>query len=567
MIRILLSICLAACVFCQDPIILNLSPYAVPGEIITIQGEYFGQNPKVLLTHSTASSIDLEIIQTGYENRFIAARIPSDAPLSLYTVIVRNVESSQESGPKAINVPIIRQFSVPELASGDTLAIFGQNLHVGSKFLSAIITNPPATRVTLTSNGGNDIVLDLDTLMQSDAEVLYALVPATAVIVKDTLYNVVVDNGLGATACGPTQLVGIVREGNNDFFNLGVNWGKDFSTYQTKTGVALNPSGGDDSDNIRGALEQVSNAGGGIVNLSAGTFTTKTRLDIPNNVVLRGAGRDATVINWSPDSFNLPYYWSYSQCNKCGLADFTLNTLIGHDDPRGEIFFSQSNKFFIARCTFNLGNVKQFWTTNSRQVVIVDTVMVHILDISIGFVHSGNDFLVVSNSRWTYGAHSVNFGGSTNLIIHDSVFQRNSTIQNGDTFHTLALDYGNRIALLNNILEVIPKGTRAYWNNDGETIISEGGGPYQGDRNSGFVRQLTNNGRTLDIDRERDYDTFISTPYAAIVSGPGLGQIRKVVSSTASTITIDSDWEVQPVVGQSVVSFAPLGAANWLVKV
>jgi hypothetical protein len=116
------------------------------------------------------------------------------------------------------------------------------------------------------------------------------------------------------------------------------------------------------------------------------------------------------------------------------------------------------------------------------------------------------------------------------------------------------LDYGNRIALLNNILEVIPKGTRAYWNNDGETIISEGGGPYQGDRNSGFVRQLTNNGRTLDIDRERDYDTFISTPYAAIVSGPGLGQIRKVVSSTASTITIDSDWEVQPVVGQSVVS-------------
>lgn len=56
----------------------------------------------------------------------------------------------------------------------------------------------------------------------------------------------------------------------------------------------------DDSDDAAAfvtAIEAAAEAGGGAVELSAGRYVLRSRLELPSGVVLRGAGRDATVLD------------------------------------------------------------------------------------------------------------------------------------------------------------------------------------------------------------------------------------------------------------------------------
>jgi hypothetical protein len=57
----------------------------------------------------------------------------------------------------------------------------------------------------------------------------------------------------------------------------------------------------DDTAAIRAALDAAKQNGGGIVSLPWGTFRLKDYLVIPERTVLRGAGRDCTVLQWPVD--------------------------------------------------------------------------------------------------------------------------------------------------------------------------------------------------------------------------------------------------------------------------
>ncbi|MEJ7663178.1 MAG: hypothetical protein WKG07_28390 [Hymenobacter sp.] len=51
----------------------------------------------------------------------------------------------------------------------------------------------------------------------------------------------------------------------------------------------------------------------------------------------------------------------------------------------------------------------------------------------------------------------------------------------------------------------------------------------------------------------------------AIMRGPGMGQWRRIVSRTATTLTLDRPWEVVPQTGSRYAIFN-WGARNWLVQ-
>jgi len=69
----------------------------------------------------------------------------------------------------------------------------------------------------------------------------------------------------------------------------------------------------DDSIPIQAAIDFVSNQGGGVVDLPAGTYpigaprgTSNTPLFVPGNVTLRGAGRDLTILRLCNDAMQVP---------------------------------------------------------------------------------------------------------------------------------------------------------------------------------------------------------------------------------------------------------------------
>lgn len=63
--------------------------------------------------------------------------------------------------------------------------------------------------------------------------------------------------------------------------------------------VTLNAASGDQTGRIQAALDQVSAAGGGAVQLGNGTFPISSGLNISSNVVLRGSGVSSTKLTLS----------------------------------------------------------------------------------------------------------------------------------------------------------------------------------------------------------------------------------------------------------------------------
>jgi len=153
------------------------------------------------------------------------------------------------------------------------------------------------------------------------------------------------------------------------------------------------------------------------------------------------------------------------------------------------------------------------------------------------------------------------------LVLLDNVFQRNVTEQNtaAGAFHTISLDFSDPVAIVDNILEVVPYNDRAVWNNDGETIYSEEGSVTPTTRDFGIISNSFNNSLTLSFGYS-NCASFAYSPRATIVAGPGFGQIRNIVSNTVNTFTVDRPWDVLPVINESAIAIIPLGASNWLIK-
>jgi hypothetical protein len=109
-------------------------------------------------------------------------------------------------------------------------------------------------------------------------------------------------------------------------------------------------------------------------------------------------------------------------------------------------------------------------------------------------------------------------------------------------FMPKALVANNKFLLANG---PIPRGADGLeLNNDGETIISEGGGGVIPDLDYGQVTSATIN--TLTNTTKNWPVTVNRKPIVAIIKGKGAGQVRKIVSRTTTTLTLDTAWDIIP---------------------
>ncbi|GAB3264718.1 hypothetical protein GCM10027347_31960 [Larkinella harenae] len=548
-----------------QPCIFNASASARPGEAVNVQG-HFSANAKIYCSKGDAGASTVLPILVQSANH-ATVQLPGQLGLDVYRVWVE--DQGQKSPVVFINQAQGLHFDSPEVSAGGSVRIFGRNLLL-----------PGATpRVRLMTQGSEAVHEAEIDLAKSDAYKLSIKVPAT--LQPGVAYSVLLTNGFGGSL-GESRMaltLAAIAPGT-DYFQLGVGWGVklDFyrNVYNVKTDTRLRVKAvGDgvanDQPAIQEAIERVFADGGGVVYLPAGTYkllhSNFEYLRLRNRVVLQGAGKDQTKIQYGyePTVSHLGLYWPEG-VRQTGLADLSLLNIDETGSRQLNNSRGQGTELFLQRVRLGLNRSDWLWLANSDKLVIANSEINQGVDSEFGYRGplqlNGCRNLVLRDNVVNYAVDGLNLNDT-----HESVFENNRVNRDGSAryptntiHHVLIVNFARNLAVLNNEFRVV--NGPAQNSNDGETIISEGGGTDRIDEETGTVSAAT---ATTLQDAPRAWQGFRRQPVVAIVSGKGMGQWRRVVRQQGNTLEVDRAWEVEPGVGSHYAVFN-WGAENWLVQ-
>ena len=539
--------------------ILNAGITAQPGDAFSLQGS-FGAGAKIYLTAGASTTPVAVPVMTQMAGQ-ATGQVPAGLAPNLYQVWVE--DGGQRSPSVYLNQARGQHFDSPEVAAGGRLRLFGRNLLLGG-----------GAQVRFVGPGGGNAQVNTG---QSDAYTLSLTAPST--LQSGTTYQVMVSNGYGGETAVDLPIKAV--DGGTDYFNLGVGWAGKLNFYANVYNVqtdgrlgrkARGDGGTNDQPAIQAAMDQAAADGGGVVYLPAGTYKLAQSggagLLMRNRVVLRGAGKDQTVVkfgygNVSPDRWGV--IWNSTQ--QGGLADLSI---INVNDSGQYIqnMTGSGTEIFMQRVRFDLSTGDWLWLANSNKLVIANSDFTQGVDDKAGYHGpvqlNGCSNFVVANNNFTYAVYGLNMN-----VAHEGVFENNHVYRDGSarypttlTNHVLILNFAQNVAVLNNQFSVV--NGPAQNSNDGETIIAEGGGSggNRTDEDAGTVSAAS--GNTLQ-DNNKNWGPFQQAPVVAIVSGNGMGQWRTITSRSGRQLTLDRAWDVTPNAGSRYAIFN-WGARNWLVK-
>lgn len=497
----------------------------------------------------------------------LSAAIPDDLPFGMYLVWVEN--SAGASAPVCIN-RTIPQWIGPlgnVCSAGDKKRVFGKNISYGHGTAVSYAYIQPAA-------GGPLTLLTNSRVEPFDVEFT---IPAGT---PNGNYKIYVHNGHGG------------QYGWGDPLTLTVQspW------VRGSDEIVLSPnSGGDDTGAIITAMNTMSaKPNGGTVRLSAGTFTVKDMIWIKDKVRFVGAGMDNTTI-----AFRLQY--SRHDVIKLGSVDTGKGTHISVEDmtwkqylsaggpqysfvgglyPDWLAYTASDQKFLRLRITNEFG----VWAMHCS--LGEDTSEIGYCEL-YGMTSTGTDGWTHDNKL--YGgplccdAEAAAGGGTRNVFEHNYVATPNwpydatqAKPYNYAEFDP-PLDMGHytwarrvflgSIRQSNQYIGWTTSNNVAVQDNRGEQILLHG---YSG---AWFGQCLSQAGTTTTVRTDGyidgayytvtdDYGTVLqggipvpdtySYGYPidgmnmVIISGPGVGQCRLIVSHTSNTITVDKPWRVAP---------------------
>lgn len=515
-----------------EPKIFNAPVQAGAGDIVSIQGANLDAATEAYLGAPGTRTAPLAIV-----NRVPGMQVSVQLPTSLPSPLVLHLENKAGSsvGIK-INAALPRHLDATHLVPGGRFRVFGLNLKVAGSTPSIKIAGRPAT-------------IDLNA---STGIMLAATAPTD--IAPTSNAEILVDNGNGSGA-SRLELAVPVRSGRGDPLGLGVGWaaGFDFSTRVSQAHPVCDGRA-DDTWAIESVIISVQQAGGGVVQLPAGTCRIASTVNLASRVILRGAGQAATTLLYAG---NYPIY--AENFDLVGLQDLAL---VNAGPVQEGMIWRGNTRSYIRRVTLNMGVSRQWFLTSNTDFVFEFNSV-----IQTGSYNDQNPYrfdhaagLVFRNNR------TLNTNGSpTFQFVHDAAFLNNEFSRNAITqneshivvHHSFVADFSYRVALVGNLFNVVNGPVSNQNRNDGETFLIEGGGGFRTE-NIGTVQSagdqtLTDPGNTINID---PFGTGLPENYGvAIVSGPGAGQTRRVVKYSGKTLTVDRPWEVVPAAGSHYSTF------------
>ena len=498
--------------------------------------------------------------------------MPADLAPDVYQVWV--LDQGQRSASVYLNQARGQHFDSPDIVPGGSVRLFGRNLLLAGA--------TPQVRLVAQdggSGGGTALVRAIDS---------YSLVlQAPASLVPGKAYDVYVSNGRGGEA-GETRVAQplLAISAGTDFFQLGVSWGAKFDFYQniyntrTDPRLALKTVGNgiaNDLPAIQAAIDRASADGGGVVLVPTGIYnlvlTDQAALQMHSRVVLQGEGKDATILRFGyilkTPGWNADSHWGliWNNVRQAGLADLTLSNI----DNTGNFYNNmsgQGRELFIQRIRFNLNQGGWIWLANSDRIAILNSEISQGVDAKANYrgplqLNGCQNFMVAHN-HFTYAVDGLNLNNARRGVFEDNKVDRDGSARWPAALnlvtHVLILNFTEDLAVLNNQFRVVNGPAQNAF--DGETILAEGGGAARPDEESGTVSSATS--LTLQ-DNAKNWGVPEQQPVVAIVRGPGMGQWRRIVSRTATNLTLDRPWDVVPQPGSRYTIFN-WGARNWLVQ-
>jgi hypothetical protein len=541
------------------PVIFNASISAKPGDVIGLQG-HFSSSTQVWLSIGASAKIRLPAINqmAGY----VSVQIPTNQPWGQYSVQV--YDQNSYSKPIYINQALGMSFDTPEVAPSSTFRIFGRNLLLPEAKPTVRFVN------SLTGESLNATV----TLAGSDAYILKVTAPAK--LTPGVKYDIYVSNGYSSTS-GETKIDQslLSRTGGVDYFKLGVPWAGDYNFYKNVYNVKTDPrlsihAVGDGINNdqpaIQNAIKIAKAAGGGVVYLPKGTYKLASAgLGMVSKVVLQGESKDLTTIQYGFSTMPEKSYaiWWSTGTSVAGIADLTIQNV--NDSSRQ--YSSMANgkntsELFMQRIRFDLKSADSIYWTNTTKMVVANSIFIQAPNnLNHGpWVFNGSSNFVIRGNKSSHSIGGYSINNVRDGVIESNHFIRNATYQIPET-RNLNINFGTNISILNNTFDVI-NGPLTDKINDGETILSEGGGAKRQNEDIGTVTGATS--QTIQ-DTSKTFPAFSSQAVVVIVSGTGSGQWRKITSVSGNTLTVDRPWEVIPTVGSRYATMS-WSAANWLLK-
>jgi hypothetical protein len=146
---------------------------------------------------------------------------------------------------------------------------------------------------------------------------------------------------------------------------------------------------------------------------------------------------------------------------------------------------------------------------------------------------------------------SPTFQSVHDALIFNNHFTRNAVNQNEPvtiTTHQFVMDFAYRLSIMWNTFDVMNGPITNTNRNDGETLLTEGGGGNRTE-NLGTVASATSNSisdpsNNINVN---PFGTGLPENYGvAIVSGTGAGQTRELVAYANGTLQVDHAWDVIP---------------------
>lgn len=570
------------------PVILNCTESANPGETIGILGHAFGNVPRVWYTpvsgreKTLRPGIELTLLEK--DSNYIAARIPANASAGLYAVWVNN--GSGQSAPAFINRARVMSYEYDEIMPGSVFRLFGRNMQ---------LKKDAKVRFVHPDNGGS---LDAE-ILKGDAFTLQLKAPVK--LEAGVHYKLYVRNGAGG-AYGETLFdeTIFVRKAAADPFALGVPWGADFdfqrNVYNIRTDARLTQRGkGDDRLLIQEAIDKAFADSGGVVYLPAGEYkliyTKGSGIVMRSRVVLKGDGKDKTIIRYgygapfSTERVKASYGWNLGWPDSraegmamvwpggittSGLLDLSMQNV----NESGEFVHTIKNmpegasRLFVLNCGIDVNSGWGLTLVNVDKLLIANNT-IKSTAIDVRGINAPtrtwpqdlkNSYNVICRNN-TYDYYAGRFGANG---CHHTIFENNRFIRNGDhqakgETGGLSLDYVTDMIILANTFDVT--GTPILNRNQGETILSQGGNPYQQ-----TLGKVTKAGATTledwktewqdftdRVNTEWQYNVFPTNYTIAIVHGTGAGQWRTIIKNNDTVLTVDRPWDVIPVPGSHYV--------------
>ena len=551
------------------PVVIENTHSAVPGSAIGIYGANFSsEETKVLLAPmsnysdtNTYSLYDLNILTNN--DGVIMAELPSSLQKDNYIGFVKtNVGISK---PFYINTPEIDWISEPEICKGQTVRIFGKN------FL-----NPKTGKY----DGAKLYVCSTDGEQTLEAEIKTATEYTVDFIVPNGVtegkhYIVKYNNGAseyGLMSLDSSEAVPCVTDFQmqelKSMYGVEVAWASNLNlkdSFNIKKFGATGDGISDDLMALKKALEEADANGGGIVYLPEGEYnitSLEEALEIPDKVIISGDGKDKTIINTNKRIYFGKNYGGITRLtiksDAVRPADDTARYIFGYV---GSLLYANNPNisFFAKDIDIDIADGSAFASYGAKHIVFegckIDithagpVIGFHDRNIKFKTRFVGNEIKNTQRPMIMFGDYSW---------ISDNKFVGDNCGENGEKAdgkvvtmeHRITDMWGDKLYFAyNDISGTIGDIREEYDDNSGEGICNQIPGQIA---ISSVVGASGNTLETsLDLDamlkgESGENGKRLIGAKVVILSGDGIGQIRKITGTDAKKLQMESEWDIVP---------------------